>query len=247
MNFATGGDATLGTDYTLRAGGTALTGNSVTIAAGQSYVDVILAVIISSTNKPSETATLTIQGGTGYQTGVSSGASISIAENDVFSLSVSAVVSQASEPATNGTFRITRTGDTSGPLTVNFTMGGTGIQCTDPADASTSDYELETDWAAGGGGTLVTNNSVTILAGQSSIDVTLVVIDNSTGNFLRTATMTLTDGTTVPSSATITIADDNSHWQTILPDDLYSAAGQPVSIPVQYVTSTNDATLSELG
>ncbi len=93
----------------------------------------------------------------------------------------------------------------------------------------------------------MTNNSVTILAGQSSIDVTLVVIDNSTGNFLRTATMTLTDGTTVPSSATITIADDNSHWQTILPDDLYSAAGQPVSIPVQYVTSTNDATLSGLG
>ncbi len=248
VGFTTGGNATLGTDYTLSVAGTVVTGNSVTIAAGQSYVDVTLAVVAGTTTKPSETASLTIQGGSGYDIGVSSSAAISIAASNVFSLSVAAVNSQAAEPSTNGTFRITRTGDTTGALTVDFTIDGTAIRYTDPlADPATSDYELETAWTAGGGGTLVTGNSVTIAAGQSSIDVTLVVIDNTTANYPRSVTMTLTDGTSVANSATITIADDDGKWQTVLPKDLCSAAGQPISIPVQYTTSTNDNTMSGLG
>ena len=90
-------------------------------------------------------------------------------------------------------------------------------------------------------------SSITMAAGQSSVDVTLAVLENGTADFPRTATMTLTDGTVLSNSATITIYDDSSHWQTILPDDLYSASNQSVSIPVQYTTSTNDNTLSGLG
>ena len=91
MNFTTGGDATRGSDYALNNGSTTLTGNSVTIAAGQSYVDVTLAVIDDAATEPTETASLTIQAGTGYEVGVSSSVAISIADDDAVVVSVSAI------------------------------------------------------------------------------------------------------------------------------------------------------------
>ncbi|MFZ1932170.1 MAG: hypothetical protein WAU84_00355 [Thermoguttaceae bacterium] len=257
VNFSTGGDAVLGTDYTLSAGGTPLAGKTVTIAAGQNYVDVTLTAITSSTNTSTETATLTIQTGSGYQIGVSSSAAISIVENNATSVSISAINNFAAEltdGTVNGTFRITRTGDTTNPLTVDFTVGGTAVRTTDSsADPSTWDYELMTNWIASsagdgtGSGTLVTGDSVTIGAGQSFIDVTLVVADHVTPDYPRTVTMTLTDGMSLGDSATITIGDDRVQWQTVLPEDLCSAAGEPISIPVHYTTSNNDTAVSGLG
>ena len=131
VNFTTGGNATRGTDYTLVTDWNTpqqatLAGNSVTIPANSSYVDVTLAVASGSTTTTSETASLTIQSGAGYQVGVSSGASINIAVNNVSSLSVAALNDDASEPSTNSAFRISRTGDTSRPLTVDFHDGRDG-------------------------------------------------------------------------------------------------------------------------
>ena len=102
------------------AGGTTLTENTATIAAGQSYVDVTLAVIDDTVSEPTETATLTLQSGTGYVVGVASSAAISIADNDSVALAVSAVDPDAGEPDNNGTFRITRTGDTTAAVDRRF-------------------------------------------------------------------------------------------------------------------------------
>ncbi len=253
VNFTTGGDAVRDghgdgdPDYTLSVGGTTLTGNSVTIPAGQSSLDVTLATLVSKPTIASRTATFRIESGSGYQVGASSGAAIAIVYNE-FSLSLSALTAYAIEPSTDSTFRISRTGDTTYALKVNFTITGAAVRYSDAADTSGSDYELQTDPAPSAVGTLVTGNSVTIAPGDSYVDVALVVLDNAAADFPRTATMTLTDGNLLVNTATINIYNcDAPHCQTILPDDLYSVAGGSVSVPVQYTTSTNNSTLSGLG
>ncbi|HEX4644327.1 MAG TPA: Ig-like domain-containing protein [Verrucomicrobiae bacterium] len=119
--------------------------------------------------------------------------------NVVSSLSLP-TVSVAASPATatigtanNAVLTFSRAGDTTLPLTVNYTLGGTAVKWTD--------YRT----TAG-----VMPVSVTIPAGASLVDLTIVGVTNSTGANPETAAFTLnTDpGYTVGSSsnAVITIA-----------------------------------------
>lgn len=91
-----------------------------------------------------------------------------------------------------GTFRISRTGDTTEALVVSFTTGGT---------------------AAGGDFTPALTGTATIAAGQSFVDVTITPVDDAAVEAAETVTLTLTDaaaydlGATV--SATVTIADND--------------------------------------
>ncbi|GBE93521.1 Ig-like domain-containing protein [Nostoc cycadae] len=95
----------------------------------------------------------------------------------------------ASDP---GTFRITRTGDTTNALTVNYTVAG---------GADQTDYTPN-----------LTGN-VTIPVGQSFVDVTITPVDDSLVEGNETVTLTLVDtadynlGATA--TATVTIADND--------------------------------------
>jgi hypothetical protein len=243
VSFTTGGDATLGTDYRLLVGGTALTGNTVTIPAGQSCIDITLAVIDDTLQEPTETAAFTVPGGTGYVVGVSSSVAITIKDNETTTLSVSATDPDAGEHSNNGTFRISRTGDTTSPLVVDFTMGGTANRCTDlGGNLQGMDYALKT-----ADGTVLAGNSVTLAAGQSYVDLTLAVLADSIPESLETAILTLTIGASTGNSATITIADDGSPRQTVIAEDANGTPGQTIAIPVQYAVTTNNNQLSGLG
>jgi hypothetical protein len=108
-------------------------------------------------------------------------------------ITIAATDAQASEPGTDtGEFTITRTGDTTAPLTVKYTIGGKAINKTD--------YNEIGDF-------------VTIAAGAASATINVIPIDDSLVEGNETVILTLQDeanydlGTS--KSATVTIADND--------------------------------------
>jgi len=114
-------------------------------------------------------------------------------------VAVTAIDANAGEPSNDGSYRIARTGQTTASLTVNFAVSGTATR--------NADYQLKH------GATLISGNSITIPVGQSSLDVTLDVMDNGNVELTESAVFALTTGASYevgePGSATINIIDDD--------------------------------------
>jgi hypothetical protein len=119
----------------------------------------------------------------------------------IFASPATAATVAASTPVANeagqvpGVFTITRTSEAiSDPVTVFYSMSGTAV--------------------AGTNYVAITNGSVTIPAGQTSVDVLVTPIDDHTPNPVLTVTMTLrgSGGYAVgfPSSASVFIADNST-------------------------------------
>ena len=176
------GTATNGTDFTAIP-------TTVTFAAGSATALVNLTVVDDSLVEGTETATLTVQTGTGYTPG-GPAATITIADNDP-AVTVVATDANAGEPANNGLFTLTRTGPTASALTVNVAMSGTATNGTDFTAIPTT---------------------VTFAAGSATALVNLTVVDDSLVEGTETATLTVQTGTGYTPggpAATITIADND--------------------------------------
>jgi len=110
------------------------------------------------------------------------------------SVTVSATDADATEPDQTGTFRVTRTGDTSAPLSVQFTLGGS---------ASSGDYRLAP----------VAGSAVVIGAGAASADITLTPVDDLLDESTETVVLTLLPGidyrVASPDSATVSLEDND--------------------------------------
>jgi hypothetical protein len=108
-------------------------------------------------------------------------------------VTIAATAPNAAEPATNGLFTVTRTGDTSLALTVNYTVAGTATPGSDYSTLS---------------------GSVTIPIGSSSANITVVVLDDLQVESPETVIVTLTPSPTYtlknPVAGTVTINDDDS-------------------------------------
>jgi hypothetical protein len=119
-------------------------------------------------------------------------------------VSVTATDANAAEPGglagDTGTFTFSRIGDTSQPLTVNYTISGT----------ATRGVDYVTNGAAGA--IPVINGTIAFAAGDSTTNVTIDVIDDSLGEATETVTFTLVATTNFISggttAATVSIADD---------------------------------------
>jgi len=221
LNFTMGGTAATGAgvDYTLSAtGGTlAYTGptGTIVVAAGVTSVTINLTVIDDSTVEGAtpETATLTLDAGSGYNLGATVTDTVSITDDDVAvvpTVTVSATDASAAEatPATDtGAFTILLTPAPNTALTINFSMGGTA------ATGAGVDYTLSAT-----GGTLAYTGpagTITIAPGTTSVVVTLTVIDDTLAEGVTPegATFTLnagggyTLGTAVTDTVTITDND----------------------------------------
>ena len=73
-----------------------------------------------------ETVVLTISTNVAYTIGATTNATVTIADNDLPQVSVTATTPQATEAGlTNGVFTVTRLGCSNAALTVNYTVGGT--------------------------------------------------------------------------------------------------------------------------
>lgn len=153
-------------------------------------------------------------GGTGGSGGGTNGTTLA-------NVSVTATTANAAEGGASGTFTIARDGSTVVPVVVNLSFSGSAT--------AGSDYQT-------------IPATVTIPAGSASVTVTVTPIDDSAVEGNETVMLTIGSSSTynvgAPSSATVTIADNDSSSPAMLPDlVVMSVSASPANpTPGQAVT-----------
>jgi hypothetical protein len=202
-NFTINGTATFNTDYTQTGAATFTPPNgSVSFAAGSSTATVTVDPTPDNTVEPDETVTLAVAAGTGYNVAASNNTATGTITNDDTDVSVAvAPLSVAEDGAPNLVYTFTRNGVTSGPLTVNFTIGGTAT--------------FSNDYTQVGAATFVPPNGTVIFgSGNSTATVTVNPTADLNSEPDETVILTVAAGTGynvgTPSSATGTILNDDA-------------------------------------
>ncbi len=188
VNFQVTGTASAPTDY-------APLGTSVIISTNATFVDLPVLPVDDRTVELPETVVVTLISAPGSRIVSPNVATVTISDNDPNSLPVVTVTSTnhpyAVEGGSNGEFVFWRT-TTTGPLTVYFSLGGTG--------RSGLDY-------------VPLPNSVTIPDGQASVSLPVQAVDDTLVEGERTlvADLTVLDTYRVsyPASALVTIQDND--------------------------------------
>ncbi|WP_139258567.1 Calx-beta domain-containing protein, partial [Microcystis aeruginosa] len=196
VNYTLGGTATLNTDYT-RTGTT----NTVTFAAGSSTATVTVDPTADTTVEPDETVILTLATGTGYTVGTTTPVTGTITNDDFPSITLAVSPSSVTEDGTtNLVYTFTRSGVTTNPLTVNYSISGTATNGTDYTSIPTS-----VTFAAGSSTATVTVDPTadTTVEPDETVILTLAAGTGYTVGTTTPVTGTITNGVTLP---TITLA-----------------------------------------
>src|SRR6185436_1536102 len=202
VNFLVNGTAIFNDDYTQTGATTFAPPNgTVDFAAGSSTATVTVDPTADNSVEPDDTVILTVTNGTGYNVGVPSAATGTIT-NDDSSVTVAVAPSTVDEDgATNLVYTFTRTGSTTGALTVNFTVGGTADSATDYTQTGAATFTPPT-------------GTVTFAAGSSTATVTIDPTADGTTEPDETVILTVVAGTGyevgAPDSATGTINNDDN-------------------------------------
>jgi hypothetical protein len=187
------GTATSGVDYTAIA-------TTATFAVGSATATVNVAPIDDTIVESTETISLALAAGNGYTLGATTAASINLTDNDVapIVLPIITIASgvNAAEPATNGTFTLTRTGDLATALTVNLAAPtGTATSATDyTAIATTATFAV-------GSATATVNVAPiddTIVEPTETISLALAAGNGYTLGATTAASINLTDNDVAP-------------------------------------------------
>ena len=187
VNFTRSGTAINGTDYSD-------IGTSVIIAAGQSSANIAIAPIQDTAIEGDEDVIITLSASGTYLLDFSAqSASAFIVDDDVPTLTIYATDATASESGQDpATFVITRTGDTSAPLTVNYALAGSAHHGVDYA---------------------MLLGVLTIPAGSSAGSITIVPIDDDVGEPSQTISVQIRGGTGYavgnPANAITSILDND--------------------------------------
>jgi len=219
-------------DYTPELTGTA------TIEADSDSVEITITPVDDDVEEGPETVELTLTDTDNYDLDAETTvATVTIADNDAVPatmVTIAATDANASEAGDTGTFTITREGDTTEALIVQYEVsGGSATNGADytPAPAS----------------------PVTIPADESSVEVTITPIDDEEEEGSEIVELTLVDTDDYdlgdPASATVTIADDDGNAQIItpVPQSQFASASEAVSIDVQYSTDPANTETTGLG
>ncbi|MGB8166735.1 MAG: Calx-beta domain-containing protein [Chthoniobacteraceae bacterium] len=218
-----GGTATDGTDFTFSAG-------TLIFAPGETIKSIPLSITQDTIVESGETVIVKLLNPVGIQLGTLDTHTLTIADDDFPTVSIVATDPTAAESGDTGTFTITRQGALAGTLTVNFTRSGTAAS--------------GTDYAA-----IATPGSVTILDGQASATLTVSPLQDATNEGNETVILTLTAtpasytlGT--PTTATVTIADDDRSTVTIVAND--PDASETPGNPGQFTITRSAPTTASL-
>ncbi|MFM6774500.1 MAG: beta strand repeat-containing protein, partial [Microcystis panniformis] len=231
VNYSISGTATNGSDYTSIP-------TSVTFAANATTATVIVDPTADTTVESDETVILTLATGTGYTIGTPDAVIGTITNDDLPSITLAISPASVTEDGTsNLIYTFTRTGDTTNPLTVNYTVDGTATNGSDYTSIPTS---------------------VTFAANSATATVTVDPTADTTVESDETVILTLatgtgyTVGTTTPVTGTINNDDfsqlsinnitvveglDNNAILTVTVDN-----PNPQQISVNYATEPIDAT-----
>jgi hypothetical protein len=191
VNFQITGTASAPSDF-------APLGTSTTIPAGAAFVDVPVIPVNDSVVEMDETVVMTLISAPASRIVAPASATVTISDDDSNSLPVVSISStnrpNAFEGGGNGEFVFTRTGSTVSNLSFNVTILGT---------------------AANGVDYTTLPNVVTIPAGQSSVTIPVVPIDDNLVEGDETVTLALeirdTYRVSTPAFATVTIQDNDQN------------------------------------
>jgi Ca2+-binding RTX toxin-like protein len=226
VNYSIAGTANA-SDYT---GATPGTGKTITFAAGASTATLTLDPTADTTVEPSETVTLNLVAGTGYTIDTTGAVTGTILDSPVITLAVSPA-SVTEDGSANLVYTFTRTGPTTNPLTVNYSIGGT---------ADGSDYT---------GATPGTGKTITFAAGASTATLTLDPTADTIAELSETLSLNLvagtgyTLGTTTPINSTITNddADPSTITLAVSPTDVTEDGTQNLVYTFTRTNPTNSA------
>jgi predicted secreted protein len=203
VGYAIGGSASNGTDYLTIA-------TSVIIPAGASSATIAITPISDALAEGDEGVTLTISSSVNYSIGSPGAATVTIGDAAPAPVvTVAATDAAASEIGPDvGVFRFSRTGATTAPLTVAYTVSGTALNGTDYTTIS---------------------GSIVIPGGQPFADLTITPAGDSTPEPAETVTVTITDAPSYdpgsPAAATVTIADGSPSVTVSATDSSASEVG----------------------
>ncbi|WP_395753935.1 Calx-beta domain-containing protein [Prosthecobacter sp.] len=167
------------------------------------------------------------------------GADFEATAQSVVTISAPNATANELSPVTAGTFRLTRTGDTSQDLVVNVnTALGSATK--------TTDYTLSPDYVAGSNGF----STFTIPAGSETRDITLTPVIDALAEGPETATLQLGSGNgylvSLPSTATVTIADDDTALPKVSITATANAALEGIGTPAVLTLSRTGPTTGDL-
>ncbi|WP_316829641.1 Calx-beta domain-containing protein [Pedobacter aquatilis] len=196
VNFTVSGTATSGTDYTP-------IGTSIVIPAGASSATLSVPVIDDNIVEGTETVILTMTAATSNSliTANTSPVTLNIADNDTATITVAATANGA-EPSTNGQFTFTMSKPSSTATVITYAVSGTATSGTDYTSIGTS---------------------VTIPAGQTTVTVSVPVIDDNIAEGTETVILTMaaaTNNALITASATpatVNITDNDTSVASIAP------------------------------
>ncbi|MFC1481584.1 Calx-beta domain-containing protein [Candidatus Neomarinimicrobiota bacterium] len=202
-----------GVDYTL-AGGTA------TIAAGQTTVNIPVALVNDPYDEPDEIIEVTISNPTNSTLGANTVHTMTLTDDDLAPvIQFDILASSGLEATTPGSLLVTISGISQFDITVDYTVTGGGTATLGP----TADFVL----AAG---------TVNIDAGDSTGYITPVIVDDGIVESDETIEVTLT----AASSTNSTIGGNTVHTYTIINDD-----APPVAFTVGTVVATGDSVVTD--
>jgi hypothetical protein len=193
VNYTIAGTADT-SDY---SGATPGTGKTITFAAGSSTATLTVDPSADTAFESDETVVLTLATGTGYTVGTTTPVTGTLTNDDTqITLAVSPS-SVTEDGAANLVYTFTRTGITTNPLTVNYTVGGTATLGTDYTGIAASPATKTISFAAGAAITtlIVDPTADTTIEGDETITLALAA---GTG---------YTVGTTTPVTGTLTNDD----------------------------------------
>ncbi|AKV67559.1 beta strand repeat-containing protein [Microcystis panniformis] len=236
VNYSIGGTATNGTDYTLLP-------TSVTFEANFTTATVTVDPTADTTVEADETVALTLTAGTDYTIGTTTPVTGTITNDDLILPSITLAISPSSvteDGTSNLIYIFIRTGDTTNPLTVNYSIGGTATNGTDYTLLPTTViFEANSAIAT----VTVDSTADTIVESDETVILTLAAGTGYTVGTPNAATGTITnDDTSVTSQLSIndiTVVEgkDNNAILTVTVDN-----PNPQQITVNYTTAPINAT-----
>ncbi|KAG1694949.1 hypothetical protein GQR58_006876 [Nymphon striatum] len=189
------------------------TTTTVTIPAGQTTVNVAIPVIDDTTGEPTEDFTVTGTVTSGNTSNASDTGTVTITDNDTPAMSVGDVTLAED----GGSASVPVSIDNPSSVDTVVTITTTDNSAADPADYTT------------------TTTTVTIPAGQTTVNVAIPVIDDTTGepteDFTVTGTVTSGNTSNPSDTGTVTITDNDTPAMTV-GDVTLAEDGGSASVPV---------------
>ncbi len=172
------------------------------IPAGQASLDIVVTAVDDTQQEGPETVILELAARPDYVIAGSESATLTIADNDTTLplVTLRALDGDASETGDTASFSVSRTGSTSAPLTVNYTVSGTA--------SAGSDYSS-------------IGTQTTIPAGASSHQIVIVPVNDNVAEGTETVTASLSSGTGYFPSG---VSTENAGTVIITDDDLATLA-----------------------